>query len=125
MYVGERGWLGEGIALAICSVTVFVLSQPISGGSGVPEIKCYLNGVKVSVCAVGVACEQWAWSVSSVCGGRGQRAVCTVCAVGVASEWLMTGVFHLVCRCLVWLGLVALCQRQLVFCSVYLQVWYM
>ena len=116
MYVGERGWLGEGIALAICSVTVFVLSQPISGGSGVPEIKCYLNGVKVSVCAVGVACEQcvrWAWSASSVC------------AVGVASEWLTMSVFHLVCRCLVWLGLVALCQRQLVFCSVYLQVWYM
>ena len=89
--MGERGRWGEGLALAICLVTVFVPSQPISGGSGVPEIKCYLNGVKVSSeqcvqcvwlassvcngCGQRAVYMQWAWSVSSVCGGRGQCVV--------------------------------------------------
>ena len=31
---------------------------------------------------------QWAWPVSSVCGGRGQRAVCTVC---VQWAWPVSG----------------------------------
>lgn len=40
-------WTGLNIAFCIVATVVVAFVEPVAAGSGIPEIKCYLNGVKV------------------------------------------------------------------------------
>ncbi|XP_062507663.1 H(+)/Cl(-) exchange transporter 7-like isoform X1 [Corticium candelabrum] len=40
-------WLGISVVLVLGAAFLVVYIEPVAGGSGIPEIKCYLNGVKV------------------------------------------------------------------------------
>ncbi|XP_065825999.1 H(+)/Cl(-) exchange transporter 7-like [Oscarella lobularis] len=40
-------WLGFGIILVLGATLLVVFVEPVAAGSGIPEIKCYLNGVKI------------------------------------------------------------------------------
>lgn len=53
------------------SVTVSLSQQPVAAGSGIPEIKCYLNGVKVPhVTRLGTLIAKAVGVLFSVAGGE-------------------------------------------------------
>jgi chloride channel 7 len=40
-------WVGISVALVLGAALLVVYLEPVAAGSGIPEIKCYLNGVKI------------------------------------------------------------------------------
>ena len=50
---------------------MFLVLQPVAAGSGIPEIKCYLNGVKVPhVTRIGTLVAKAVGVLFSVAGGK-------------------------------------------------------
>ena len=58
--------------------------QPVAAGSGIPEIKCYLNGVKVPhVTRLGTLIAKAVGVLFSVAGGGWGKGVCHDLSVGM------------------------------------------
>lgn len=72
-------WIGINVLCVFLGSTLVTYIEPVAAGSGIPQVKCYLNGIKIPrvvrfktlvVKVVGV--------VSSVVGGLAVGKVCNV-----------------------------------------------
>ncbi len=47
LYIPYLLWLGISSAFAILASVLVTYGEPVAGGSGIPLVKCYLNGINV------------------------------------------------------------------------------
>lgn len=47
MYVSFGMWMGVDILLVVVAACMVIYYAPTAAGSGIPEVKCYLNGLKI------------------------------------------------------------------------------
>jgi len=47
MYIPYLMWVGLNVIPATLGSFLVAYIEPVAGGSGIPQVKCYLNGVKV------------------------------------------------------------------------------
>ena len=47
LYTSFIMWLGTDILLVSIAGIMVIFFAPIAAGSGIPEVKCYLNGIKM------------------------------------------------------------------------------
>lgn len=66
LYIPYLQWLGISAGFAAIAALLVTYGEPVAAGSGIPLVKCYLNGINVHrlhrlktlvVKAVGVACS--------------------------------------------------------------------
>ena len=47
LYIPYLQWLGISIGFSILAAVLVTYGEPVAGGSGIPLVKCYLNGINV------------------------------------------------------------------------------
>jgi chloride channel 7 len=66
LYIPYLQWLGISSGFAAIAALLVTFGEPVAGGSGIPLVKCYLNGINVHrllrlktllVKAAGVTCS--------------------------------------------------------------------
>ena len=56
LYIPYLIWVGLNVIPVTIGSFLVAYIEPVAGGSGISQIKCYLNGVKVQRVAVGKEC---------------------------------------------------------------------
>ena len=47
LYIPYLEWLGISMAFAVLAAVIVTYGEPVAAGSGIPLVKCYLNGINV------------------------------------------------------------------------------